>query len=448
MKKCNSIGLALTAAGWGLCLAWMSAPAMAEPITGIDSASTATTAGQPQEITDAVARFKERNFDGALLSLKEAVKKNPDLPPPQVIMAQLFAQSNSAMGVRSALEQAVVETPNDPEAFVLMGDIALRDRRVAEAEMLFQKAASLMPEFKSSAKRKEMLQPRVYSGLAAVDEARGRWAEAQKQLEAWLKFDPKSAPAMQRLGRCLFHQKDAAGALQKLREAAKAEPEMLTPEAFLAQLYEQSGDRENAKKWMAEALAAAPKDLKTRLIVGQWALETEQLDEAQKQASAALQIDPKSMDAKLLRGVIALFQKDYAAAERYFEAAHLQSPRNFAASNNLALALVEQNDESKRRRALDYAESNVQQHPRVAEAASTYGWVLYKMGRLDDAEKALNAAVSGGTINADTAYYLARVAVERGRDAQARQLLESALSGAGPFSMRSEAKALLDQIKK
>ncbi|MEN6406340.1 MAG: tetratricopeptide repeat protein [Thermoguttaceae bacterium] len=436
-------------------LYWLACglPLRAEPITGAEATASmngnASTESQSQELSDAVARFKERDIPGAVRQLKEAVKKNPDLPPPHVILAQLFAQVNSAQDVRTALEEAVTESPNDPEAYVLMGDIALRDRRVTEATMLYEKAASLMSSFTSSAKRKDVLQPRVLSGLASVDEAREKWAAAQKQLEAWLKIDPKSSQAKQRLARCLFQQKDAAGALEKLRDAAKADSNMLTPEAILAQLYEQAGDHENAKSWMAKALIAAPKDHNTHLVAGRWAFETLQLDEAKKQAAEALQCDPKSLEAKVLSGLVALFQKDYPAAERYFEAAHLQSPRVFGPSNNLAMALIEQKDEAKKRRALEYAENNVQQYPRSADAASTYGWVLYKLGRLDDAEKALNAAVSSGSLNnPDTAYYLARVAVERGRDSQAKQLLEGVLKTNAPFSMRPEAQKLLDQLKK
>ncbi len=433
---------------FALCLAGAVSRSAAEPISGGDVAGSSPAANQSQEVTDAVAKFKQRDFDGALKLLKEAVKKNADLPPAQVIMAQLFSQANIPQGVRNALEQATNESPDDPEAYAIMGDIALRERRVTEADLLYQKAGSLVDKLAKSAKRKEMLQPRILGGEAAVSEARQDWPGAQKKLEAWLKLDPKSSVAMQRLARCLFQQKNAQGALEKLKEAAKADPDVLTPEAILAQFYEQAGDRENAKKWMAKALAAAPKDLKTHLVAGQWALETGQLDEAQTQATAAMQIDPKSLDAKVLRGVIALFQKDYPAAERYFEAAHLQSPRNFAASNNLALALIEQKDEAKKRRALEYAENNVQQFPKVAEAASTYGWVLYKMGRLDDAEKALQAAVNSGAMNADTAYYIARLSVDRGREAQAKQWLESALKSTGPFAMRQEAQALMEQLKK
>ncbi len=429
-------------------LAWMTLTSAAEPSKGGDLGASAATASQAQEITDAIARFKQRDFEGTLKLLKQAVKNNPDLPPAQVIMAQWFSQANVPMGARNALEQAVVEAPADPEAYVIMGDVAMRERRVAEAELLYQKADGLNAKFEASVKRKDFLQPRILSGLATIAEVHDNWSEAQKQLEAWLKLDPKSAVALQRLARCLFQQKNADGALEKLKEAAKADAAMLTPEAVLAQLYEQAGDRENAKKWMAAALKAAPKDLKTRLVAGQWALETGQLDEAQSQAVAALQIDPKSLDAGILCGVVALFQKDYTAAEHYFEAAYLQSPRNFAANNNLALVLIEQKDEAKKRRALEYAENNLRQYPKVAEAASTYGWVLYKLGRLDDAEKALQAAVSGGQFNPDTAYYVARLSVDRGRESQAKQWLEIALKSPGPFALREEAKALLEQLKK
>lgn len=424
-------------------LGWTGSRVLAEPTAGatVDPA-------QSKEVTDALARFKDRDYENALKLLKEAVKKNTDLPPAQVIMAQLFSQYNIQLGVRNALEQAVIDAPNDPEPYLIMGDLALRDRRLTEARMLYQKADELIGNFNSSAKRKDLMQPRILSGLASIDEAQENWGAVQKRLEMWIRLDPRNTGALQRLARAMFQQKNVEGSLQKLKEAAKLDAEILTPEAMLGKFYEDAGDRANAKKWMDAALVASPKDLKTHLIVGQWALETEQLKEAELQAAAALQIDAKSLEAKILRGVIALFQKDYAAAERYFEQAHLQAPRNFAATNNLALVLAEQKDEAKKKKALEYAQNNVQQNPRLAEAASTYGWVLYKMGRLDDAEKAFQAAVSGGSVAPDTAYYIACLSYDRGREAQAKQWLDIALKSTGPFAMRQEAKALMDKLKK
>lgn len=425
------------------------APLAAEPISQSELTTPAGTApAQASDLNEAVAKFRNRDFDGALKLLKEAVQKNPELPPAYVVMAQLFSQANMASAVRNALEQAVVDSPNDPEAYLIMADIAIRERRVAESRLLFDKAQSLLASWNGNAKRKSYMEPRIIAGLAMTDEARGDWPAAQKRFEAWLKLEPKNAVALQQLARCLFQQKDVDGALAKLKEAAAIDKEMLTPEAVIAQFCVQTGNPQT-RDWVIKALNAAPKDIKTRLFAAQWAWETGEYKDAQTQADAALKLDPKSLRAKFLLGLIALFQKNYPEAEKYFELAHLQSPKDFGASNNLALALAEQKDEAKKQQAVEYAETNVRQYPKQPESYSTYGWVLYKTGRLNEAEQALRTAISGGSFSAETAYYLARVLVDRGgNDADAKQLLEGALATTGMFSQREEAKALLDQLKK
>jgi Tfp pilus assembly protein PilF len=246
----------------------------------------------------------------------------------------------------------------------------------------------------------------------------------------------------------MFQQKNPQGALEKFRQAAKADPRgTLTAEAALALCYERHGDHAQAVKWMAQAVKAAREDLRTRLTAAQWALDTEQVAEARNSAEEALRIDPKSTDARLLRGAVALFQKDYAEAEKQYEAAHLQSPASFVASNNLAAALCEQNDESKKRRALAWAESNFQQNPRSREAAATLGRVLYQVGQLNRAEESLRLATQGGNATSDTAYYLARVLLDRGRKDEAKIWLDAAVKAKGPFAMRPEATELLGKLK-
>lgn len=429
------------------CVVCTTSESAAEPIAPGSLETASETPAQLKELTDAVELFKQRNYGGAIKLLEEAVKKDPSLPPPHVILAQFFAQTNNSAGVRGALERAVVDSPDDPQAYLILGDIAIRERRAAEARLLFEKAASLLSQWKGNAKRKDSMRPLLYSGLASAAEARGDWPEARKQLEAWLKLDPKSNGAWLRLAQCLFREKDVPGALKNLQEAAKLNADMLPPESVLARWFARSGDQENAKKWLVAALTAAPQNPHARLVAAQWAWETGQLDEAEKQASAALQLDSNYYQAKILRGVIALFRKDYKAAEMYFEAAHLQSPKDFAASNNLALALVEQKDEAKQRRALEYAENNVKQFPRKGDTYSTYGWVLYKLGRLQDAEAALRKSISGGTFSAETAYYLACVLADRGRDADAIRLLQIATKSTAPFTWRENAQSLLKQLQ-
>ena len=334
----------------------------------------------------------------AFEKLEETVKNNQDLPPANIIMAQFYAQANNPNGVRGSLERAIIDSPDDPQAYLVLGDIAVRERRLAEARLLFEKAEGLLAGWKGSAKRKGAMMPQLYGGLASAAEGRGDWEAAQKQLDAWLKLDPKSAVALQRLAQCQFRQDKPDEALKNLKAAAKIDDKMLVPEAVLAQWCARSGDQKEAKKWLVEALTVAPKDPQARLVAAQWAWETDQLGDAVKQADAALQLKPGYYPALILRGIIALFSKDYAGAEKFFEAAHLQNPQDFAASNNLALALIEQTDENKRRQAMAYAENNVKQFPKSADAYSTYGWVLYKLGRLKDAEASLRRSISSGAV--------------------------------------------------
>jgi len=435
---------------------WTIPGSAAEDTPKGDAAAPAAKDAPPDipEINEAFNMFRERDAEGALKLLKKVCKKHPEISPAHVILARFFARANGAVGMRNALEEGVKELPNDPEAYIFMADIAMRERRVTEARLLYEKCASLMPKF-DVAKRKKNLEIQVLAGLATTSEAREDWVGAQQYIEAWLKLDSKSVDALRELAGCLLRQKNETGALEQLVKASKIDPEqhtdLLSPEGTVAQFYWKTGEQDKAKKWMFTALTAKPRDLKTRLLAAQWAWETGQLTEAEKQASAALQLDPQSLEGLILRGLIARYQKNYKAAAEYCQKAVLLKPNLFAPTNNLALALVEQNSEDKKQRALEYAETNAQKYQKTnqaSEAYSTYGWVLYKLDRLDDAEKALRASISGGQFSLDTAYYLGRVLAKRGRDKDAIQFLESALKTPGPFAYREDAKRLLEELKK
>jgi len=434
---------------------------MGTPMTGVDE--------KIQEVADAKARFTKLDFAGALTLLREAVKKNADrLPPAQVILAMWYAEANQGAAVLGSLEMAVAEDPGDPQAYLILGNVELQAGRVTAAGLLFDKAQSVMGSFKSP-NRKKSLEPNVYAGLAAVAESRAtiadedkaranqEWVGAEERLRTWLKLDPNNAIALQRLARALFKQRTSEKvneASERLKEAKKADPNVLTPAATMAKFYQEEGDFKNAKKWMEYALSPqlGSEDLRTLLEAARWCVQTAledpgQLEEAKKHASKAIRLDEKSMDALILRGVVALFQKEYEPAERYFLSAHVLSPANFAASNNLALALCEQN-EAKKRQAMEYARNNAQQYQNSPEAASTYGWVLYKNNQLAEADNVLSRLVRSVRVNEDTLYYAARVASERRRPEEANQLLQRALGTKNPFSMRPEAQLLLEQLRK
>lgn len=434
-----------------VCFILTTTTVTAEPLSIDQSAGAGAPAAQvPAEVKDAFARFQNRDVQGALATLEKAVEAHPELPPADVIMAQFCGTSKQAdAAVRYWLEKATVDNPEDPEAYVMLGRAALQEKHNTEAELLFAKANQLLADFKGNAKRKESMQVATLSQLAQLAMKRNDWKTSRENLEALLKLRPDNAATLEMLASTLFQEKKPGEALEKLRAAAAANKDALTPEATMAMWWEQSGDRKKAGEAMVEALTAKPQDFKTRLTAANWALQTKSFDQARQQADIAIKLDPESVTAKVLAGNIALFQKDYAAAVKYFQDVLTVEPSNFTASNNLALALVEEGGEKNLKLAMQYASINSKLYPKQPEPSSTLGWVLFKSGNVREAERALQHAASvGQSLRPDTAFYFASVYAETERKDEAKKLLESALKTKGLFSEREAAQALLDKLNK
>jgi tetratricopeptide (TPR) repeat protein len=422
-------------------------PPIAEPLK--QAASSPSQSPNVPEIEEAFQRLRGRDVDGAKSLLDSAVKAHPELPPSRVLMALWFTQMNQAAMARGQLELAVQEMPEEPEAYRVLGELALQGRRLAEADLCFQKAYDLAYKFKGDAHRRSALLTQAISGEAVVAEARNDWPTAQKYIEEIIAKDPKNSAALQQYGRALFKQKKVDAALEKLKAARALNEKLLTPEATLADYYQEDGDTANASKWMKAAIEAAPNDLSTRLTAAQWALATFQFAAAEKQADAALKLDPTSQDAQMVAGMIALYQKNYAQASTLFQKIVDASPSNFLAINHLALALAHQGEADKKR-ALEYAQMNAQRASSQPEAFATVGWVLYQLGRADEAEASFRKALElgQGQLSANLAYYIARLSTDHKRYDEARKALEMALRSQQPFVERPAAEQLAKELDK
>ena len=244
----------------------------------------------------------------------------------------------------------------------------------------------------------------------------------------------------------LFQQKQDDKARQALQRAEKlANGEGLPTDAAMAQLYATRGDRENAKASLDAALKANPKSSKVLILSISNALSENDLDAAWSLVQRLYKED-KSAEVLKTYGKVALFRSDFKSAEAAFQEAVRQNPLDTDASGGLALALCEQNDPDKSKRALQYAASNVQKQSNNRDFLATLGWTLYKAGQTDEAIKVLQQSIADGQINAASAYYFSVILNEKGQTDVARQLLTAAVSTTPPFAKRAEAEKLLAQI--
>lgn len=430
----------------------VAAPAIAQQPTAKQLIGDAVSdvGSQYTNVEEAITRFRNRDYDGARRYLELAKEKHANLPPVEVLLAKMHMASRNAARSRAALEQAVTNHPNDPEAYLMLGDQALASGRVTEAGALYHTVASIVESFNANAKRKRNFLLRTYAGNAIVAEQRRQYDVVIENLRKWIAADPESATAHQRLGHALFMSAKTPGefnaAAVEYQTAKKLEPTLAHPDVALATLYHQKKDEANAKKSFESAMKADGQNISTVRNYAQWLLETGNTKAATKPLATARGIDANSVETLLLSGVAARLNGMDAEAEKYFLAAHALVPSNRDAINQLALLLINSENETQRGRALQYAHMNRQINQNHSEAAVTYGWVLYQSGRRREAGVELQNGVRLGSLNADSTYFLAKVQFDQDRLDTAEQLLKGALKSRGLFVNRQEAQQLLAAI--
>ena len=104
-------------------------------------------------------------------------------------------------------------------------------------------------------------------------------------------------------------------------------------------------------------------------------------------------------------------------------------------------------DLPKKRLGLEYAQINVRVYPDQSEAFSTAGWALYRLGRIDEAEANLRKSATMARTSPDAFYFLARIAMDRGRKDEAKMFLQvPAIKTQAPYFMRKEVEALQEEL--
>jgi Flp pilus assembly protein TadD len=445
-------------------------PASAQPVT---RTPTTPAAGPRQETYPEVRAALEElsktgNIPNAIKKYEEASRKYPELSSAHVWMYGVLARVNQPNLARLQLDEAVKTNPSDPEPYVILGDIALQDRRLSEAGIDFEKAKQLLATYNTTVIRKAAMEHDALSGMAGVAEAHENWKEAEQILRELLKLAPEDLVAHQRLARSLFLQGKAGDAYEVLRRAKEIDHAnsrknntreiVLTPEAIMAKYYDELEGPTSKKPmiWFDAALKNAPKDLATRQVAATWALEKGNLPFAKEQADAILKIEAAdrkysgSNVGHMLRGLVYLWEKRWEDAEKDFNSILFQAPKDFGARNNLALALVEQQDPAKKRRARELVEANQSDYPNNPNGLSTLAWVYFRLNEFDLAGLTIQKCVGvlGEKADSDTRTYLAYILDHRDEKWQAKNILEGVLLKSDrPFAMKKEAQELYDKVK-
>ena len=404
------------------------------------------------DVDEAIKRFMNRDVLAARQFLEAAKKKDANLPPVELLLAKMYFLTNNATGGRVSLEKTAIDNPEDPEAYLILADQAMQQGRTIEADALYEKGLAMATKFNGNAKRKRNFEIRARSGRVGVSQRRKDWDTAVADLKAILQLDPENAGAHFRLGQSLFMQKQYQEGFNEFTAAKKADKNMPDPNVAAASMFDQLKIADKAQQAFDRAAAANKTDAATVTAYAQWLIRSgtpEALTKAEAMLADARKANPGNLNLLILSGVTARMLKKMKPAEDYFVEAHGIAPGNSEVINQLALLLIEQADQAKRERALQFASMSAQLNTQSADAQITLAWILYQLARNADAEQALRSGMQLGNPSPDSSYLVAKILAEQNRGDTAKQLLTSALENesSGIFIYKKEAQTLLDSLK-
>ena len=383
-----------------------------------------------------------------LRTLEMLVDADPDEPAAWQAHAELALRSEELHRARSVAQAGVDRFPEaiqlqmilaralteleDPEAAIATLAAAVeahperRDVRLAYARALVdtEDFERVRPEFD----RLLALAPDdadLLLTVALLSLEAGRFSLAEDYLERLLASGHRVHDANYYLGR--LHEQ--AGELEAARRSYQAldEGEHSEDAALrLASLAAELDGLDASRELFARLQEDTDEGVALRAYVGEANLlrERGELDQALERLARGLIQFPRSEQLLYLRGLVHERAGDVPAAEADFRAILEMDPENVSALNALGYTLADRTDRYEE--AYDLILRAHAQRPDDAAIVDSYGWVLYRLGRIDEAviqlERAYELMPDG-----EIASNLAVVLWELGRREESRAIIDEAL---------------------
>ncbi|MGM0553223.1 MAG: tetratricopeptide repeat protein [Pseudomonadota bacterium] len=316
----------------------------------------------------------------ALDLLQATAEAHPDSREARLAYARALVEEGDRETVRRELDRMLERSPDDEQLLLAVALLSLEAEQLGPARDYLERLDALGTRTDE-----------VAYYLGRLHELEGDPAGARAAYQR-VGGDEHQADAELRLARLTLEQEGP--------EAARAAFERL----------QQGADDERARRaYIVEANALR--------ATGRYA-------EARARLNRGLIQFPGDTGLLYLRGLVHEREENIDRAETDFRAILEHDPDNVAALNALGYTLADRTDRYEE--ALELIKQAYAQEPNDAAIIDSYGWVLYRLGRLEEAEAHLRRAY-GLMEDGEIASNLAVVLWERGAREEARAILESAL---------------------
>ncbi|TWU48543.1 Tetratricopeptide repeat protein [Rubripirellula tenax] len=373
----------------------------------------------------------------------EVLRTHPEVSDVDVVIADLLFSAGRGFEAQQWLERASAIGPQRVGIYLSFAELAVRQRRWFDGWALTGLAERIDPPRHWSPAMKGRVADRLKLLKAICCEGRSDWDQAREAYSSLIEASAELSETVARqaysgLARSCFLAKDYQSAFTALTNLAAKVPAIGNPDQMMAALYEQAGMVAEADEAYQKSVRASVGGQQTaaRLAYARFLLHTNAPEKAKPllgDSKMPVSGDPtEEAERFFLLAVSARLEGRFSDAMTILSKLHQERPDSVAAAMQLAVVLVDRQDESMRARAMQIAESVVRNLPSSSDAWATLGWVQLRLGDTAAADKSLAESLKLSKPSRDTLYYMAEFKRAMGKTDDANALMQLYDTAAGP----------------
>ena len=384
--------------------------------------------------------------------LTRMLQRNPDNPHARQKLTQLYVDTHQYDLAKKSLEEAIAINPSLPFWHETLGDLNARLYTDATAaNKAYARAYALEPNagrFNRVMETALGMSPPDFEGVIREVEQNPKYVEEMPRIR--LSY-ARALYGMKRRDDAIAQLKQAYTDIKAQVEAKKLHPDELMTWFMAMRFVYAANQIQEVEDLLMQVTDNQPNAQELRQMARTW-LATGKSGQlrAQELHRRAIELCPPqdtAMKLELLREMadIYLVSEEYEkAAEAYRQVLALK-PDFVSVLNNLSYMMAENMGQAEQ--AIPVAEKAVSLAPRDASILDTAGWVYFRAGKYDMADRRLRESLAVNDNAYETHYHMAEVQIAKGDNSSARGHLQRALELKPGPDTKQKIDRLLDDIR-
>jgi Tfp pilus assembly protein PilF len=195
---------------------------------------------------------------------------------------------------------------------------------------------------------------------------------------------------------------------------------------YLGTSYLEKGDYQKLLETMDQAKKVVPRDFRVYLLMGVAYSRLNQADQAITVLRRALELKPDDVNTLSTLALTLDGLHRFAESDSLYEAALKIDPKYHLVLNNYGYSLAERGLQLER--ALAMALQAIAAEPNNAAYLDTVGWIYFKMGKFEEAERFIAKAIAAGGASATVYEHMGDIYFKLGQKDMAGQYWKQALN--------------------